>query len=101
MIDNQKSEPTFQCKTALKNGVVENDGTMTINAGTIDASNDSTPAAIYTTVPYGKTFSKLVINNVTLKNAKYGIQMQSLGKMVYHMLLCRMRILKMLDVRCT
>ena len=80
VIDNQKSEPTFQCKTALKNGVVENDGTMTINAGTIDASNDSTPAAIYTTVPYGKTFSKLVINNVTLKNAKYGIQMQSLGK---------------------
>ena len=79
VIDNQKSEPTFQCKTALKNGVVENDGTMTINAGTIDASNDSTPAAIYTTVRYGQTFSKLVINNVTLKNAKYGIQMQSLG----------------------
>ena len=80
VIDNQKSEPTFQCKTALKNGVVENDGTMTINAGTIDASNDSTPAAIYTTVRYGQTFSKLVINNVTLKNAKYGIQMQSLGQ---------------------
>ena len=79
VIDNQKSEPTFQCKTALKNGVVENEGTMTINAGTIDASNDSTPAAIYTTVRYGQTFSKLVINNVTLKNAKYGIQMQSLG----------------------
>ena len=79
VIDDKNSVPTFQCKTASENGVVKNTGTMTINAGTIDASNDSTPAAIYTTVRYDQTFSKLVINNVTLKNAKYGIQMQSLG----------------------
>ena len=81
VIDDQTSEPIFQCsKTASKNGVVENYGTMTINAGTIDASGNSNQVAIYTTVPYGQTFSKLVINNVTLKNAKYGIKMQNLGK---------------------
>ena len=81
VIDNQISEPIFQCsKTASKNGVVENYGTMTINAGTIDASGNSPQVAIYTTVPYGQTFSQLVINNVTLKNAKYGIKMQNLGK---------------------
>ena len=81
VIDNQTSEPIFQCsKTASENGVVENYGTMTINAGTIDASGNSTQVAIYTTVPYGQTFSQLVINNVTLKNAKYGIKMQNLGK---------------------
>ena len=80
VIDNQTSEPIFQCSTASKKGVVENDGTMTINAGTIDASGNSPQVAIYTTVPYGQTFSQLVINNVTLKNAKYGIKMQNLGK---------------------
>ena len=76
VIDNQNSEPTFQCKTASENGVVENTGTMTINAGTIDASGDPTQTAIYTIKPYGQTPPNLVVNDVTLKNAKYGIRMQ-------------------------
>ena len=80
VIDDQISKPIFQCKTASMDGVVRNTGTMTINAGTIDASGNSHQVAIYTTVPYGQTFSQLVINNVTLKNAKYGIKMQNLGK---------------------
>lgn len=54
VIDNQNSEPTFQCKTASENGVVENTGTMTINAGTIDASGDPTQTAIYTIKQYGQ-----------------------------------------------
>ncbi len=76
VIDNQNSEPTFQCKTASENGVVENTGTMTINAGTIDASGDPTQTAIYTIKQYGQTPPNLVVNDVTLKNAKYGIRMQ-------------------------
>ena len=76
VIDNQNSEPTFQCKTASTNGVVENSGTMTIDAGTIDASGDPTQTAIYTIKQYGQTPPNLVINDVTLKNAKYGIRMQ-------------------------
>ena len=76
VIDDQNSVPTFQCKTASENGVVENTGTMTINAGTIDASGDPTQTAIYTIKPYGQTPPNLVVNDVTLKNAKYGIRMQ-------------------------
>ena len=76
VIDNQNSEPTFQCKTASENGVVENTGTMTINAGTIDASGDPTQTAIYTIKQYGQTPPILEVNDVTLKNAKYGIRMQ-------------------------
>ena len=76
VIDDQNSVPTFQCKTASENGVVENNGTMTINAGTIDASGDPTQTAIYTIKPYGQTPPNLVVNDVTLKNAKYGIRMQ-------------------------
>lgn len=76
VIDNRNSEPTFQCKTASENGVVENTGTMTINAGTIDASGDPTQTAIYTIKQYGQTPPNLVVNDVTLKNAKYGIRMQ-------------------------
>ena len=76
VIDDKNSVPTFQCKTASENGVVENTGTMTINAGTIDASGDPTQTAIYTIKPYGQTPPNLVVNDVTLKNAKYGIRMQ-------------------------
>ena len=76
VIDNQNSEPTFQCKTASENGVVKNTGTMTINAGTIDASGDPTQTAIYTIKQYGQTPPILEVNDVTLKNAKYGIRMQ-------------------------
>lgn len=76
VIDDKNSVPTFQCKTASENGVVKNTGTMTINAGTIDASGDPTQTAIYTIKPYGQTPSNLVVNDVTLKNAKYGIRMQ-------------------------
>ena len=79
VIDNQISTPIFQCKTASMDGVVRNNGTMTINAGIIDASGDSNQVAIYTTVPYRETFSKLEINDVILKNAKYGIKMQNEG----------------------
>ena len=56
--------------------MVENTGTMTINAGTIDASGDPTQTAIYTIKQYGQTPPNLVVNDVTLKNAKYGIRMQ-------------------------
>ena len=76
VIDDKNSVPTFQCKTASENGVVKNTGTMTINAGTIDASGDPTQTAIYTIKQYGQTPPNLVINDVTLKNAKYGIRMQ-------------------------
>lgn len=76
VIDDQNSVPTFQCKTASTNGVVENSGTMTIDAGTIDASGDPTQTAIYTIKQYGQTPPNLVVNDVTLKNAKYGIRMQ-------------------------
>ena len=76
VIDDKNSVPTFQCKTASENGVVKNTGTMTINAGTIDASGDPTQTAIYTIKPYGQTPPNLVVNDVTLKNAKYGIRMQ-------------------------
>ena len=76
VIDDKNSVPTFQCKTASENGVVENTGTMTINAGTIDALGDPTQTAIYTIKPYGQTPPNLEVNDVTLKNAKYGIRMQ-------------------------
>ena len=76
VIDDKNSVPTFQCKTASENGVVKNTGTMTINAGTIDASGDPTQTAIYTIKQYGQTPTNLVVNDVTLKNAKYGIRMQ-------------------------
>ena len=76
VIDDKNSVPTFQCKTASENGVVENTGTMTINAGTIDASGDPTQTAIYTIKQYGQTPPILEVNDVTLKNAKYGIRMQ-------------------------
>lgn len=76
VIDDKNSVPTFQCKTASENGVVKNTGTMTINAGTIDASGDPTQTAIYTIKPYGQTPPILEVNDVTLKNAKYGIRMQ-------------------------
>lgn len=76
VIDDKNSVPTFQCKTASENGVVKNTGTMTINAGTIDALGDPTQTAIYTIKPFGQTPPNLVVNDVTLKNAKYGIRMQ-------------------------